>query len=311
MQNSILRERVNTVRRFNRFYTGKIGLLEKSLLKSGFPLTQARILYELAHREKCTSNDLVKELGIDQGYVSRILKKFEKDGLVRKNVSRNDMRQKFLVLTGKGKIAFRDLDERSKNENTALLRSLSDEDQDRVVKAMEAIEEILKNKKDSSEPYIIRPHKPGDIGWIIQRHGALYAEEYGWDETFETLCAGILVKFIEKYDPKRERIWIAERDGRKVGTVTLADTGDNIGQLRLLIVEPEARGKGLGYRLIRECIDFAKSNGYKIIKLWTQKNLLEARYLYEKAGFKLIQEEPHHSFGHDLVAEIWELVLRK
>jgi DNA-binding MarR family transcriptional regulator/GNAT superfamily N-acetyltransferase len=309
MAENKLHEGVAVFRRFNRFYTKQIGLLAQGLLKTRFPLTQARILYELAQYEQSTARDLINELNIDPGYLSRILSSFEKEGLLRKVRSKSDSRQRILKLTTQGKKSFAVLNERSGKEAEALLLSLSEEDRHRLLNAMQTIEDILGTESETMTSYLLRPHEPGDIGWIIHRHGVVYSEEYGFDETFEALVAEILVQFIRKHDPKRERIWIAEQDGQRIGSVMIVEAGDQVAQFRLLFVEPKARGKGIGKRLINECINFSKRNRYRKIKLWTQSNLLEARHLYAKAGFDLVEESPHKSFGHDLIAEIWELSL--
>jgi GNAT superfamily N-acetyltransferase len=200
------------------------------------------------------------------------------------------------------------LNERSQRENEALLQSLSEEDQHRLLHAMHTLESLLGSRPSgTARLYLLRTHKPGDIGWIIHRHGVLYAEEYGFDETFEALVADILARFIQHHDPKREHLWIVEQDGERIGSVMIVDAGEAVAQLRILLVEPKVRGQGIGKRLVDECLDFSKRAGYKKIKLWTQSTLLEARHLYEKAGFKLIEEKPHQSFGHNLVAQIWEL----
>lgn len=309
MAENKLNESVAAFRRFNRFYTKQIGLLTQGLLKTRFPLTQARILYELAQYEQSTANSIVRELNIDPGYLSRILSTFEKDGLVRKIRSKSDSRQRILKLTAQGKKSFSVLDKRSTKEAETLLLGLSGEDRRRLLHAMQTIENILGNEPKPLAPYLLRPHEPGDIGWIIHRHGYLYSEEYGFDETFEALVAEILAQFIGKHDPKRERIWITEQDGERVGSVMIVDAGDHVAQLRLLLVEPKARGKGIGKRLINECINFSRRNRYQKIRLWTQSNLLEARHLYAKEGFQLVEQKPHTSFGHDLIAEFWELSL--
>jgi len=309
MAENKLNEGVAAFRRFNRFYTKQIGLLTHGLLKTRFPLTQARILYELAQYEQSTANRIIRELNIDPGYLSRILSNFEKDGLIRKIRSKSDSRQRILKLTPQGKKSFSVLDERSTKEAEALLLGLSGENRHRLLHAMQTIENILGNEPKPPSPYLFRPHEPGDIGWIIHRHGYLYSEEYGFDETFEALVAEILAQFIGKHDPKRERIWITEQDGERVGSVMIVDAGDHVAQLRLLLVEPKARGKGIGKRLVNECINFSRRNRYRKIRLWTQSNLLEARHLYAKEGFQLVEQKPHTSFGHDLIAEFWELSL--
>ncbi|MCP4727962.1 MAG: MarR family transcriptional regulator [bacterium] len=304
-----LQTKIEEVRSFNRFYTKKIGLLDRGLLKTRFSLTQARIIFELAQQDKLTANELICELSIDKGYISRILDSFMKSGLIRKTKSKSDNRKKYIELTTKGRKAYSQLNNRSTGEIKVLLQNLSGEEQHRIAGAMNAIEKVLDDKQSTTDFFILRPHIPGDIGWITHRHGVVYYEEYGWDETFEALVGEILVKFVRKHDPKRERIWIAEHDGERVGSIMIVDAGDQVAQLRLLIVESKVRGKGLGNRLISECISFSRSNNYKKIRLWTQNNLLEARHLYVKAGFELIEEKKHKSFGKDLVAEIWELTL--
>ena len=306
-----LAEKIEAVRRFNRFYTGRLGLLKPGLLQTRFPLTQARIIFELAHHEDFTARELIRELDLDAGYLSRILSTFEKDGLLRRSPSKSDNRHRLLKLTAKGRKAFSALNERSKRENEALLQNLSEEDQQRLLQAMHTLESLLGAQAKPVRPYLLQTHKPGDIGWIIHRHGVLYAEEYGFDETFEALVADILARFIQHHDPKRERLWIAEQDGERIGSIMIVDAGEEVAQLRILLVEPKTRGSGIGKRLIDECLDFSKRAGYKKIKLWTQSNLDAARHLYEKAGFKLVEEKPHKSFGHDLVAQVWELPLRK
>jgi DNA-binding MarR family transcriptional regulator/GNAT superfamily N-acetyltransferase len=306
-----LHEKIEAVRRFDRFYTNRIGLLKPGLLKTRFPLTQARIIFELAQRQDLTASALTRALDIDAGYLSRLLSAFEKDGLIQKSPSKSDNRHQLLKLTAKGRKAFSVLNERSKRQNAALLQSLSPEDQQRLLQSMQTLENLLGAPAKPALPYLLRPHRVGDIGWIIHRHGVLYAEEYGFDETFEALVADILARFIQHHDPKREYLWLAEQDGERVGSIMIADAGEEVAQLRILLVEPKARGCGIGKRLIQECMDFSKRAGYKKIKLWTQSILAEARHLYEKAGFALVEEKPHRSFGHDLVAEIWELPLRK
>ncbi|MHA1960300.1 MAG: bifunctional helix-turn-helix transcriptional regulator/GNAT family N-acetyltransferase [Candidatus Thorarchaeota archaeon] len=310
MTQSRLKESVAEVRGFNRFYTRRIGLLDQGLLKTRFSLTQARIIFELAQQEETISADLVMKLGIDPSYLSRILSVFEKDGLIEKLRSEVDNRRRILRLTAKGRKSYRELNERASKEIREMLSELSGEDQHRFLMATSAIRDILEPDEMAVSSYLLRPHGAGDIGWITHRHGVLYAEEYGWDETFEALVADILVKFIQSHDPKRERIWVAEQDGERIGSVVLADAGNQVAQLRLLLVEPKARGRGTGRRLIQECIDFSKRNGYKRVRLWTNKNLDAARHLYKSAGFVCVSEKPHKSFGHDLIEEFWELNLR-
>lgn len=302
-------QRVAAVRRFNRFYTQRIGVLHEAVLKSPFSLAQSRVLYELAHRAECTATGLGKDLGLDAGYLSRILGDFEKRGLLDKKPSDLDGRQNLLRLTPKGQEAFAPLHARSRNEIGAMLTALSGAEQGRLIDAMATIEELLGARPEPKAPYLLRPHQPGDMGWVVQRHGILYAEEYGWDEQFEALVAGITAKFIQRYDAKRERCWIAEKDGEIVGSVFLVKRSTTVAKLRLLLVEPKARGLGIGARLVGETILFARRVGYRKIVLWTNSVLVSARRIYEAAGFRLVDQEPHHSFGKDLVGETWELKL--
>jgi DNA-binding MarR family transcriptional regulator/N-acetylglutamate synthase-like GNAT family acetyltransferase len=306
---SDLLDRVEAVRRFNRFYTRRIGVLEEGLLWTPFSLTEARVLYEVAHHEGATASELGRELGLDAGYLSRILGGFEKRGFIRKTPSDTDGRQFLLRLTAKGRKAFARLDLASRTKVEAMLVPLSNTDQDDLVRAMRSIEGLLGVPSESHEPYIIRPHQPGDMGWVVHRHGVLYSEEYGWDERFEALVAEIVAKFIQNFDPARERCWIAEREGENVGSVFLVKQSDTVGQLRLLLVEPKARGLGIGGRLVDECLRFARRVGYRKVALWTNDVLVDARRIYERAGFRLVSEKPHHSFGRDLVGQTWEVDL--
>ncbi len=301
--------RVEAVRRFNRFYTRRIGVLEEGLLKSPFSLTEARVIYELAHHERTTATHLGEELGLDAGYLSRILRGFQKRGLIEKKPSETDGRQSILSLTEPGQEAFAKLNAASRSEVAAMLNELSPVEQHRLVEAMHTIEELLSAQPEHKAPYLIRPHQPGDMGWVVHRHGVLYAYEYGWDERFEALVADIVARFIQRLDPKRERCWIAEKDGENVGSVFLVKQSKTVAKLRLLLVEPQARGLGIGTRLVNECVRLAQQVGYRKITLWTMDVLHAARHIYEKTGFRLVQEEPHHSFGHDLVAQTWELKL--
>lgn len=300
---------VEAVRRFSRFYTRQIGVLNEGLVGSEFSLTEARVLYELAHREVATAKDLAKSLALDPGYLSRILKNFEEHDLIRRQQSPTDARQHLLSLTESGQLRFGELNARSRDDMALMLNDLTPRQQQRLVTAMSEIETLLSAERESRVPYILRPHQPGDIGWVIQRHGMLYAHEYGWDETFEALVAEITAKFIKEFDPKRERAWIAEKDGENIGCVFLVRQSDEIAKLRLLLVDPKARGLGVGKRLVEECIKFAKVKGYKKITLWTNDILTTARRIYEQTGFTLIAEERHHGFGHHLVGQTWELEL--
>ena len=303
------RQRVDAVRSFNRFYTKQIGVLHEGLLGSSYSLTEVRILYELAHRNQPTAAELGRELGLDAGYLSRILRNFERRGLVAKARSTADGRQSLLSLTAQGRKAFAPLNARSHDEVAAMLGRLSATEQGQLLEAMRIIQALLGGRTEPKVPYVLRPHQPGDMGWIIHRHGALYAQEYGWDETFEALVAEIAAQFIRNFDPKRERCWIAEREGEIVGSVFLVQKSKTVGKLRLMYVEPKARGLGIGSRLVDECVRFARQVGYRKVVLWTNSVLVAARHIYEKAGFCLIHSESHRSFGRDLIGETWELTL--
>lgn len=309
MGDSDLYRLIEAVRRFNRFYTQQIGVLHERLLRSPFSLAEGRLIYELAHRGKTTATELSTQLGLDAGYLSRLLQSLKKRGLTDRQVCRTDGRQNLVSLNEKGKKAFATIHVRSRNEIGRMLNLLSPPDQIRLVKAMDTIESLLGARPEQKAPYLLRPHQPGDMGWVVHRHGVIYSEEYRWDEQFEALVAGIVSKFIQKYNPKKERCWIAEKDGESVGSVFLARQSNRVAKLRLLLVEPKARGLGIGSRLVDECIRFARQAGYRKIVLWTNHVLQAARHIYEKAGFRLVHEEPHHSFGHDLIGETWELAL--
>jgi DNA-binding MarR family transcriptional regulator/GNAT superfamily N-acetyltransferase len=309
MAGSELARRVETVRRFNRFYTRRIGVLREDLLGSPYTLAEARLIYELAHRDRPTAAELGRDLALDAGYLSRLLRGLERSGVLTRTRSASDSRRNHLALTGKGRRAFAALNARSNSEVAALLEHLPDPEQRGLVSALEIVEKALGARPAPGTPYLLRTHQPGDMGWIIGRHGALYAREYGWDETFEALVAEIAARFIRSFDPKRERCWIAERDGRNVGAVCLVRKSATVAQLRLLIVEPDARGLGIGRRLVTECERFARRAGYRKIVLWTNDILDAARHLYEEAGYRLVKAEPHHSFGKDLVGQYWELGL--
>jgi len=304
-----LEDRVAAVRRFNRFITRQIGVLREGLLHSPYSLTEARIIFELAHREGLTAAELGGELGLDAGYLSRLLGKLEAQGLLEKTRSERDGRQRLLHLTTEGQRAFALLDTRSREEVAEFLSELSEGEQRRLLEAMGTIEGILGHSLKYAEPFFLRPYEPGDMGWVIQSHGLLYAQEYGWDVHFEALVARICADFITHYDPKKERCWIAEMQGERVGSVFCVKESDTVAKLRLLLVDPKARGLGLGTRLVEECIRFARRAGYETLTLWTNDVLVEARRIYERKGFKLVKEEKHHSFGHDLVGQNWELRL--
>ena len=302
-------DRVAAVRGFNRFYTKQIGLLRNGYLQSSFSLSQVRVLYEMAHRDGLTSTELTKELGLDSGYLSRILLGFRKRGLVSRRTSTLDARQTHLSLSAKGKRVFGEIEARTQAEIETMLARLSPGEQVRLVEGMHTIERLLGDRSDPKTPYLLRPHQPGDMGWVIHRHGVLYAQEHGWDERFEALVAEITARFIQKFDPKRERCWIAEKDGGIVGSVFLVRESEEVARLRLLLVEPSARGLGIGNRLVDECTRFAKLAGYKKITLWTQSILHAARHIYKKAGYRLAKQERHREFGYDLVGETWDLKL--
>lgn len=309
MSSNELPAQIEAIRRFNRFYTRQIGVLEEGLLQSPYSLTEARVIYELAHQEQTTAAELANELKLDAGYLSRMLRDFDKRGLIDKQPSEKDGRQTVLRLSAAGQAAFALLNSRSRNQIEAMLSGLSPTDQTRLTDSMTTIEKLLGSMPERSVPYLLRPYQPGDMGWVVQRHGVLYNTEYGFDETFEALVAGIVAEFIKNFDPKRERCWMAEANGEIVGSVFLVKKTDEVAKLRLLIVDPKARGLGIGKRLVEECIRFGRQVGYKKITLWTNNVLLAARHIYQSAGFQLVDEDPHHSFGHDLVGETWELDL--
>lgn len=306
-------ERVAAVRRFNRFYTRRIGVLRDGLVDSPFSLTELRLLYELAHwpreRARPTASGLGEELGLDAGYLSRILAGFRERGLIAGKSAEADARQVHLSLTKQGEKTFAVLEARTRSEVAAMLAKLSPERQGELVRAMQTIERLLDGAASHRALYLLRAHRPGDMGEVVRLHGALYAREYGWDERFEALVAEIAAKFVRKFDPKSERCWIVEKEEKVVGSVFLVRKSKTIAQLRLLIVDPEARGLGIGKRLVGECVRFAREQGYRKIVLWTQSTLAAARRIYQKAGFKLVAREPHKSFGASLVGEFWELKL--
>jgi DNA-binding MarR family transcriptional regulator len=308
-----LEQRTTAVRRFNRFYTRLIGLLQEGLLDTSFSLTEARVLYELAHRERSTAAALSADLGLDAGYLSRILSGFAKRNLIEKVRCESDRRQSLLTLTKHGRKTFAPLEARTIAEVATMIGTLPEGGQRRLLGAMQTIENLLGSRPESAgtdrEPYILRTHQPGDMGWVVHRHGALYAQEYGYDGSFEALVAEIVAKFIQHYDAKRERCWIAERDGEIAGSVFLVAESKSAAKLRLLLVEPSARGLGIGARLVAECIRFARQAGYQKIILWTQSELDAARHVYKKAGFRVIDKKRHRSFSKDLTAETWELAL--
>jgi DNA-binding MarR family transcriptional regulator/GNAT superfamily N-acetyltransferase len=300
---------IAAVRRFNRFYTRSIGVLREGFLESPFSLTEGRVLYELLQRERPSASDVAQELALDAGYLSRILRGFQRRGLLERRPAQHDGRRSLLALTRRGREAIAGLDTRSSQEVRAMLGGLEAPEQRRLLGAMETIEALLGARAEPRVPYLLRQHQAGDMGWVVQRHGALYARERGYDLEFEALVAEIVARFLRRFDARRERCWIAERDGANVGCVFLVKRSRTLSQLRLLLVEPKARGLGIGERLVSECIRFAREAGYRRMRLWTQDDLLPARRIYKKAGFEVVAREPHRSFGQELVAETWELRL--
>jgi DNA-binding MarR family transcriptional regulator/GNAT superfamily N-acetyltransferase len=305
---------VAAVRRFNRFYTRQIGVLRKTYLDSPYSLGEMRVLYELAHGDQLTASDVGRALDLDAGYLSRLLRNFEKRGLVSRTISAKDARQSHLALTARGRKLFAPMEQRSQQQAGAMLRTLDNAQQARIVAAMNAIETLLASapaaKADAPARYVLRDPRPGDFGWIVSRHAELYAQEYGWVEPFEGLCAQIVADFVNNFDPQRERCWMAEIDGENVGCVMLVkDEQPDVARLRLLLVDPKGRWLGLGTRLVDECVRFARAAGYKKVTLWTHSVLAAARHVYENAGFTITSSEPRHTWGQDVVAEFWDLEL--
>lgn len=348
------RQEIDAVRRFNRFYTRQIGVLQEGVLHSPFSLTDARVLYEIAHRDRPTATDLAKALELDGGYLSRILQRFARRRLITRTSSKTDGRQTHLALTAHGRETFEPLQQLARDEIATLLRRVTPEDRRRLLEAMHTIESCLgkrgaQDDRDDcgaegdqdarpehgiaraagaatapmaskaagralpapeAEPFTLRTHQPGDMGWIVHRHGAIYAQEYGWNAEFEALVAEIAAQFLRTFNPARERCWMAERHGAIVGSVMLVRQSDDVAKLRLLLVESSARGLGIGKRLVDECVRFARETGYRTITLWTQANLSAARGIYKAAGFQLVAHSPKPAFGHDdLVSETWQLTL--
>lgn len=299
--------RIAAVRRFSRFYTRTIGALREGLLQSRFTLTEARVLYELAQQSGITATDLGRQLDLDAGYLSRIVQRFEREKLVARTPLETDRRQSLLALTPGGEKAFAPMDARSREEVGTLLAALPPHAQADLVAAMGRIETLL--GAPAQAPWRLRSHQPGDIGWVIARHGALYAHEYRFDSRFETMVARVAADFLAQHDPARERCWIAERDGVNLGSVFLVRKSDEIAKLRLLIVEPTARGLGIGRHLVNECIGFARQAGYRGITLWTNDVLVAARAIYQRAGFRLVASAPHADFGPPMIGEDWDLSL--
>ena len=299
---------VEKVRRFNRFYTTQIGVLREAY-GGPYSLTEVRVLYELAHRDHPTAGELVRDLGLDPGYLSRIIRSFEEKKMVSRTGSKTDARQQLLSLTTRGRLAFDKLEARTNEEISGMLGRLTSSEQQRIAQSMEVIEGLLGTPSESKSPFLLRAPRAGDFGWVVHRHGALYAQEYGWDERFEALVAEIVGHFVAHFDPKREQCWIAERNGEVVGSIFLVRKTKTVAKLRLLYVEPSARGFGIGAKLVEECIRFARQARYKKIVLWTQSNLHAARHLYKNAGFLPVDSTPQSLFGFELVSETWELKL--
>jgi DNA-binding MarR family transcriptional regulator/N-acetylglutamate synthase-like GNAT family acetyltransferase len=305
--------RIASVRRFNRFYTRQIGALRKTFLESPYSLGEARILYEISSRRSPTASEIARTLGLDAGYLSRVLHNFEKRGLIERRISRQDARQSHLALSARGKKTFAPIESRSQQSAGHMLATLAPADQARLIAAMDTIETLLDGRSlaepDGRRDYILRAPRPGDFGWIVKRNAELYAREYRWTEPFEGVCAQIVADFVNKYDSSCERCWIAEMGGENVGSVMLAKDGADVARIRLLLVDPKARGLGLGARLTDEAIRFARSAGYRKVTLWTHNVLGAARHIYQKAGFKLTRSEPHQSWGQPVVSEFYDLEL--
>ncbi len=302
-------QEVAAVRAFNRFYTRKLGVLDQQLLKSPFSLSEARVLYELAHRKDLSAKEIGTELGLDAGYLSRIVQNFDEGGLITREPLPSDRRQYRLGLTAKGRQVFAKLERSMEDDVAAMLAKLPRDGKAHLIGAMAVIERLLTESGGSSPPAVLRGPRPGDMGWVVQSHGAFYAREYGFDSSFEGLVAEIAAKFLASFDASRERCWIADIEGTQVGSIFLVRHTDDVAKLRLLLVDPAGRGQGLGQRLVGECISFARQCGYRRITLWTQSILVAARKIYQEAGFKLVATEPHRSFGQDLIGETWEFEL--
>src|SRR6185312_11187019 len=307
---TVSKDQVKTIRAFNRFYTQRIGVLDP-YLHSEFSLTEVRVLYELAHRDQPTAAELGRDLALDAGYLSRILRNFETQGWLARVASPADARQSLLKLTDAGHQAFAPLQQKSRDQAAALLGALPAAGQRRLIEAMATVQQLLSPAPAAAAPrtVLLREPKPGDMGWVVQQHGEIYAREYGWNSEFEALVADIAAKFIKHFRPDCERCWIAELDGERVGSVLVARRSATVAQLRLLILTSGARGFGLGARLTDECLAFARAKGYRKMVLWTNSNLLAARAIYARRGFRLTKSEPYHGYGHDLVGETWELKL--
>jgi len=302
---------ISAVREFNRFYTQKIGVLRGGLLDSDYTLTEVRVLYEIAHRQRPLASDLVRDLALDAGYLSRILAKFARRGWLKRERSGDDARKAHLHLTAKGKTIFQSLDVRARDEIGELLAPLPPEKQLQLQGHLQNVQSLLGAQPAANRELVLREHRPGDMGWIVQKHGALYAQEYGWNGEFEALVAEICAKFLREADPSGERCWIAERDGLPVGCIMLVRHSRTVAKLRLLLVDPSQRGMGVGNALVEGCLTFAREAGYRKVTLWTQSILVAARKLYEAHGFHKVRSQAHESFGAKLVAETWDLTLER
>jgi DNA-binding MarR family transcriptional regulator/GNAT superfamily N-acetyltransferase len=310
MKKDGLGKKIAKVRRFNRFYTKQISSLDKEIQKSQFSLAEARVIYEIAQRETATASELREELGIDTGYLSRVLQGFEKRGLIEKSGSPNDARQRLLRLTGDGEKEFFSLDQLSESQIELILSDLSTIEQNRLLNAMLTIETILSAKTETNNySYLLRLPQAGDFGWVVQANSSLHAQENGWNEQYEAHVAQTVADYLNNFDAKKDCCWIAEKDGENVGAVFFVKKSETVAQIKLLFVDPKARGLGIGKRLVQECTRFAKKNGFKKITLWTNNMLAAARILFEKEGYKLIKSEENHNFGQVLVGETWELKL--
>ena len=300
---------VRAVRAFNRFYTQRIGVLQRGVLQSPYSLTEVRVLYELANGPDLTATDVQRLLGLDPGYLSRILRSFERSGVLLRERSEKDGRQSLIRLTVQGRKVFAALNARQTSDVQKMLQSVPRPARERLIGSMQTIQKVLDGNAPGGSKVSLRTHRPGDMGWVMFRHGVLYDSEYGWDERFEALVGEIVVNFIKSFDADRERCWIAEIDGERVGSIFLVKDSATVAKLRLLLVEPIARGHGVGKLLVNECIDFARNAGYRKLTLWTNSVLDAARHIHEVAGFELVKEEKHTNFGHNLTGQYWELVL--
>jgi DNA-binding MarR family transcriptional regulator/GNAT superfamily N-acetyltransferase len=309
MSSEAVQDHVATIRAFNRFYTQKIGVLEEGLLNSPFSLTEVRVMYELAHGERLSAVDLGRTLGLDAGYLSRVLTRLDSLGFLARKPSAEDARRRELTLTEAGLAAYKPLERATEQQLAQLIETWPEAKRAQLIAAMETVRSLLGDAEPARVPYMIRPPHPGDYGWIVHRHGVLYAQEYGWDERFEALVARIIADYLHAHDPACERCWIAEREGAVVGSIFLVKENAEVGKLRLLYVEPDTRGLGIGRRLVEECIREARRVGYRKLVLWTNSILHSARRIYETSGFRLISEEPHTDFGENLVGQYWELDL--